>query len=473
MTNMGIYRQNPPRTKVAVTIGPATRDLETVKRIISLGVSIFRLNFSHGDPEEWADYVRIVREASEEMGREVAIIGDLQGPSVRLGKLKEKIVLDRGEKVELFYGYEAGGAGEKSVPVPVELFFRHVSRGDIIVMDDGKAQLIVEDVDEDAATAVSVTSSEIGSRKAMVIRGKDLPLPTISQGDEEAIKFAVSKELDYLGLSYVRDPKDILEVRARLNSLGGGDVRVISKIETVSALKNLQGIIDLSDALLVARGDLGMHFGLEHVPRLQEMIVNECLSRGKPVMVATQLLSSMMDNPVPTRSEITDIVNAVNECVDVLVLTGETATGRYPVETVEWLLRIVATYDPLVKPRRLELPQGASIRDRFTEGVTMLAESLGASIIIYTKTGRTALSVSRNRPRVRVYACTGNYRTLRRMMILWGVQPVKLSSQDYAEGLEEALVKLKSSGDIGRGEVAILVYGMRDEPVNVVKVVQV
>ncbi|MCX8192972.1 MAG: pyruvate kinase [Nitrososphaeria archaeon] len=461
------------RTKIAATIGPASADIDKIKKMINLGVSIFRINFSHGNLEEWKNYVDLVKEASNALDRYIALIGDLPGPSIRLGKLSEKVHLKRGESVRIVNADEVEGGKSKILPMPLKIFFEQISPRDIILMDDGRVQLLVEDVDKKEISARALSDAEITSRKAVVVRGKDLQLPTLSSRDIEAIKFCISNDFDYIGLSYVRNIRDVEELRSRLTSIGDRDIGIISKIETVEAVNNLVDIVDASDSLLVARGDLGMHFGLEQVPRLQEIITERCLERGKPVIVATQLLGSMMDNPIPTRSEIVDILTAIKDGVDVLMLTGETASGSYPIEAVEWLKKVVETYDSTVNPKKIKLAKNVDIRDKFAEGVTMLAESLGASIAIYTKTGKTALRISRNRPIVKLYACSGFSKTIRKMLILWGVQPMKINALEYREGLEEMINALKSSGEVKTGEIIVLTYGLRDEPMHLVKVVQV
>lgn len=461
------------RTKIAVTIGPASSDPEKIKKFIELGVTAFRINFSHGNIKDWKNYVDLIQEVCGNYNRHVALIGDLPGPSIRLGELKDKVRLQRDDTVKIVLKDKTEETVDRILPMPLELFFKNICIGDILLMDDGRIQLIIEEVGENEATAKALTPAEIGSRKALVIKNKEIGLPTLSNRDLEAIKFCVENDFDYIGLSYVRNVRDVETLRSILVSLDGREIGVISKIETVSAMNNLDEITDSSDALLVARGDLGMHFGLEQVPRLQELIVEKCLERGKPVIVATQLLGSMIDNPVPTRSEIVDILSAARDGVDTLMLTGETAAGKYPVEAVEWLKKIIETYDATITFRKIKLPRDADVKDRFAEGITMLAESLRASIAIYTKTGRVALRISRNRPSVNVYACSGSLKTIRRISIVWGVRPVKVNALEYFEGLEEMLSTLRSSGEIKNGDTVIFTYGLKDEPMHLVKIIQV
>lgn len=461
------------RVKIAVTIGPSSSDLEKIKEFIKLGVFAFRINFSHGDAEEWKKYVDLVKDASTSLHSHVALIGDLPGPSIRIGEIPGKIVLNRDEEAKIIYAEKVGDVEDRIIPMPLSLFFKNVKVGDVLIMDDGKIQMMVRDVGDREIVVKALTNAEISSRKAVVIKGKDIGLPTFSKRDIEALRFSVKNDFDYIGLSYVRNIGDVELLKSTLASIGGREIGVISKIETVQAINNLSDISESSDALLVARGDLGMHFGLEQVPRLQEQITEIALAKGKPIIVATQLLASMMENTVPTRSEIVDILTAVKDGVDMLMLTGETAVGKHPIEAVEWLKRVIETYEPIIKPRRIKLPSNVDIRDRFAEGITMLAESLGASIIIYTKSGRGALRISRNRPNVKVYVASGYEKTLRKISILWGVITVKVDSEDYLEGLEEAFNKLKDRGELKIGDVVVLTYGLKDEPLHLVKIIQV
>lgn len=461
------------KVKIAVTIGPSSSDSEKIREFMKLGVHAFRINFSHGNIEEWKKYVDLVRDASNSLNSYVALIGDLPGPSIRIGEISGKIVLNRDEEATIVYTDRVEDPESKIIPMPLSLFFKNVRVGDTLIMDDGKIQLIVKEVRDREVAVKALTRAEVSSRKAIVVKGRDLDLPTLSKRDLEALRFSVVNDFDYVGLSYVMNIGDVELLRSTLASFGGRETGVISKIETVQAINNLSEITESSDALLVARGDLGMHFGLEQVPRLQEQITEMALAKGKPVIVATQLLASMIENPVPTRSEIVDILTAVKDGVDMLMLTGETAVGKYPLEAVEWLKKIIETYEPIIKPRRIKLPSSVDIRERFAEGITMLSESLGGSIVIYTKSGRGALRISRNRPNVKVYVASGYEKTIRRISILWGVITVKVDSEDYFEGLEEAFNKLRDRGELKIGDTVILTYGLGDEPLHLVKIIQV
>lgn len=460
------------RTKIAATLGPSCASGQAIKELVLSGVSAFRVNFSHGGAEDWASMVGLVREVEEELGKHLALIGDLAGPSIRLGVLEEAVKLKPGERAYLVVGDRAGGGAEKVLPVPNEEAVRRLRKGYVLLMDDGRAAFRVEDVGAEKVVIRALKDAVVTSRKTVVIQGRDLELPAVSERDVAAVKFAVEKGFDYIGLSYVRGGGDVLMMRGMLVSLGAEDVGIIAKIETPAAFRRLEEIISQADAVLVARGDLGMHFPLEEVPRLQEKIVVESIRRGKPVIVATQILGSMMENPIPTRSEIVDVVTALREGVDMLMLTGETAVGKYPVETVKWLRRILETYEPITPPPKLSLPQDSGVRDRFASGIVSLAESLNAVIAVYTRSGRTALRIARCRPDTKVYAASPSEHVLRKLSIVWSVEPLDVRSQEYNEGLDELQVKLSTLPDVEKGSIMVLTYGLRDEPTHMVRIVQ-
>ena len=459
------------RTKIAVTVGVASRSREIVREMALAGARIFRINFSHGSIEEWRETVRIVREVEAELATHLALVGDLPGPSVRVGILDEPIEVRSGEFVKLVPLDRARGGDEKIIPLPNEAVLKVLRRGHVILMDDGLAAFEVESASASEVVLKALTNARISSRKSMVVRGRDLDLPTISSREVEIVKFAATEEFDYIGLSYVRGEHDVAMLRGMLLSLGAEQTSIIAKIEIPAAVKNLEEIVDAADAILVARGDLGMHFPLEEVPRLQSVIIRKSIERGKPVIIATQLLGSMIENPVPTRSEVVDVVAAVSEGVDVLMLTNETAVGKYPVEAVKWLHKIIERYESGITPPRRSVDPREDIRTRFAYGVASLAESLNAAILIYTISGRTAQRIAGFRPSVSVIAVSPSKRTLRRLMLLRGVETVEAFSTSYEEGLNELEKKIMRGEIRVREPTAVLTYGMREELVHLVKII--
>ena len=436
--------------KIIASVGPASSDAETIRRMIGAGANGFRINFVHGSPNEWAKYVDVVRHAEEESGKPVALIGDLQGPSLRIGILEKPIELQRGESVKIVLAHKAVGGDEKTIPIPQPKFFDAIDVGDVLVMDDGKVRLhVIDRHSSNEIEAVAATRAVIKSRKAVVIAGKDLDVPALHEQDIENLKFAIEHDFDYISLSYVRRPEDIELLRSLLRRYNKEDVGIIAKIETKSAIANLRDIVEVADAVLIARGDLGMNFSLEEVHYYQKMIADVCIEMGKPVIVATQLLESMIENPVPTRAEVVDISTAVEHGVDALMLTGETSVGKYPIDAVKWLRRIasyaeknllVKRFDYIAQRARRELND---VQTRFAKGVLELAEDIGAKLIVFSMRGVTALRLARLRPRIPVYVATPNRKVMRKLAIVWGVEPFYVDATSYEEGLDKALEKAR------------------------------
>ena len=468
------------RTKIIVTIGPASSDYDVVKSFLREGVSGFRINFSHGDPNTWDKYLGVINEVSSELNAYPAIIGDLRGPQLRIGDFKA-FKVSKGDIVILKYFPENKYFGEeKIVPVNYSRLFEFLEVGDIILLDDGRVRLRVEEVYIDHAKLVTLNDAIVHPRKTLIVSGKEIGLPTLTSSDIEAVKYAVSREFTYLALSYVRVSRDIVMLRDLLSRLGRGNIGVIAKIETRNAIKNLKSIVSEADAIIVARGDLGMHYSLEEIPRLQKIIVNESIKFGKPVLIATQLLESMVNSPQPTRSEVVDIMNAVFDSVDAILLTNETAMGKYPVESVKWLKKILREAEkwffeegrePIT--RRIE---PLNPREKYAKGLVLLAESIGSKILVYTKTGLMPSRISKYRPHVQVYAGSSNKAIIRKLSLNYGVKPCYIETDktlDYEEGIDMLYKKLFTEHEISYGDIILLTYGPREALLNVIKIVEV
>jgi Pyruvate kinase len=307
------------RTKIVATLGPASWSEETIKRLILEGVRIFRLNFSHADYEKFKEIVDTLRKF-ETQTRPITILGDLQGPVIRLGNFNSFRV-NPGDDVVFVYAKET--AESKKVPVPYAPFFEIVKEGNEVLVEGGALTFRVTKVSTGEAICQAMVEGEVKPRKTVTIRGKDVPLPTITEKDMKDIEFAVKAGIDVIALSFVRKPQDIQQLRDTLFDLGAEDVKIMAKIETRSAVESLESILQLSDAVLVARGDLANYYELEEIYRLQNFIIREARKQGKPSVVATQLLESMINNPIPTRSEVVDVITAVRMGADALMLAGE------------------------------------------------------------------------------------------------------------------------------------------------------
>lgn len=454
--------------KIIASIGPSSGNEKTINDMIRMGVNGFRINFSHGSPEEWKKYVEYIRSGESRYGRFVALIGDLQGPSLRIGIIKTPINVKKNDIVRIFLGKESDGGTQLAISMPIPRFFEYVDVGDILVMDDGRTKLRVVDKGSDYVEALALTNSTITSRKTITIQGKDIDLPPISENDMPNIKFALENDFDYIGLSYVRTVEDIALLRDILKRAGNSDINIITKVETRSAINNLDALIRESDAILVARGDLGMNFGLEEIHILQKRIVDRCLEYRKPVIVATQLLESMTENPIPTRAEVVDVSIAVEAGIDALMLTGETSVGKNPLDAVLWLKKIIEfvernalsrNFDTIIAKARRNLDM---IQLKFAKGVLELAEDINGKLIVFSMHGNTAKRISSLRPTIPVYVGSQNVKILRKLSILWGIHPSYIESQSYEEGLKEALAKAIEQGFVNYGDYVVLTYGLRE-----------
>ncbi|MEM3942691.1 MAG: pyruvate kinase [Thermofilaceae archaeon] len=451
--------------KIVASLGPSSTDEDLVLRMAESGADAFRTNFAHGDPEVWIRRLRAVRAAEEKLGKPLAMIGDLKGPSVRVGEMAEPLRLKQGDRVLI------APSGERRelpvIPVPFASLFESVEVGDEVLIDDGRVRLKVVDRRGDALECVSQTDALVEQGKNVSLRGKDIDAPLINERDLLALKVAAAEGFDFIGVSHVRDASDVEEVKRILRSYGS-DAWVIAKIETLSALRNLDSIIEVSDVVLVARGDLGIRLNLEEVPYYQKLIVEKCLKAGKPVIVATQFLASMIDGDSPTRAEAVDVSVAVEQGVDAIMLTNETSVGKRPLETVRWLARLIRfAEEKMVDSKLNELSTKARMRalceeDCFVRGVVELAEGMGAKLVTYSVKGRMAVKVASQRPTIPVYVGTPNARVARKLSLLWALHPVLVTSQDYDEGLRETLSRCLNAGFAKTGETLVLAYGLRE-----------
>ncbi len=468
---------NYARVKILATLGPSTSKYDVIRRLIGEGVNGFRINFSHGGPNEWDEWINMVHEAAEELDRVVSIIGDLPGPQVRIGELPVQ-ELEMKQQIRLIHGEKTEEPG--IIPIPVKKFFETVELGDTILIDDGRVILRIIDVDEEEAVGLVLNDSKLYPRKTLVIFGKEIDLPVLTDRDMEFLEYSVKKNLSYLAVSFVRSPKDVLIVKDILSSRSK-HIGVIAKIETRSGIRNLRDIISVSDAVIIARGDLGMHYSLEELPLLQRRISREAISQGKPSIVATQLLETMVNYPRPSRSEVVDVMNAVYDLVDALLLTDETAIGKYPVETVRWLKRIIGSAESRIIRSRISEVRGkiepTGLKDKYSLGLTLLAEKIGAKILLYTKTATTPPLISRCRPQIPVYVGTTDRLIAEKFTVYYGITPYYLETHgkplDYEQGVKTLYNLLKNRGQITYGEIVAEAYGRREGEIHVIRIKQV
>ncbi len=436
------------RVKIIASIGPSSKSPEVLRELYRVGVRCFRINMAHGDKEFWSDIVKGIRELENAMGDRLCIVGDLPGPSIRLGEFEE-FSFKKGSKVvfsNLGYG----------VPLRDKEFFEIAEEGDVIMLDDGRVMLEIISSSWDRVEAIAITDGTLKPGKGLSIKGKELFSQIIRERDLEAIRFAVENMFTYLGVSHVRNAEDLRIVRETIDKLGGRQ-RLLAKIENTSAVNNIEQIARNSGGVVIARGDLGMNLGLEEVPIVQRKILGICHRLGKPAIVATQILESMMSSPVPTRAEVNDLYVAVAQGADAIMLTGETAVGSYPVEAVRWAKRVIerAEKDPEIVYESVLDVRRRSIEgnDRYSYGIYRLSESLEAPLVILDREIDLALLISIYKPARKIYILTDKEEIYRQSHILWGVEPIYIQDDSGIDG-REAITRyiremLKKSGAEG------------------------
>ncbi len=447
------------KTKLIASLGPSTISQDVIMTLCREGVVGFRINFAHGDESMWSVMVSNVLKAESFVGRPLALIGDLRGPSIRLGDVDQPYSVKKGETVSLVVG-EKGLSERREVPLPIKEVYNKLEIGDTILMNDGKVRFRVSDILSNRIELTALTDAVISSRKALVVANKESDLPLLRDKDISDLNFALSTGFNYIGLSYVRRGMDVKIVKDLIRKSGHNKVGVIAKIETRSAIENLDEIVESADAVLVARGDLGMNFGLEEIPYLQKKIIEKSLKLGKPVIVATQLLDSMIESPVPTRAEVVDVSAAVSDGVDALMLTGETAIGKYPVEAVRWLRKVVETTESKLTINKFR--EVKTLSAKFAKGITELAEDINAKLVVFSMHGNTPRTIALLRPSVDFYVGTPDINIARSLSILWGLRVYQVDASDYDEGLEATYELLKRKEELRLGELVILAYGLKE-----------
>jgi pyruvate kinase len=449
----------PRRTKIVATIGPASSSGEAIEALVRAGVDAARLNFSHGSHGEHREMARLVRETQTATGRPLALIADLQGPKLRVGELPAPFSLVRGQEVIVV---AASAAHDGDLPVSPAVIGEVLRPGNEVLIDDGAVRLAVEEVDAGRARCTVVVGGIVTSHKGVNLPGVALPIPSLTEKDRSDLELALRLEVDYVALSFVRTASDVRELHD-LIAANGGHARVIAKIEKAEAVEVLDEILQHADAVMVARGDLGVEIGPELVPLLQKRIILSALQRGKPVITATQMLESMIRQPEPTRAEASDIANAILDGSSALMLSGETAVGDFPVEAVQTMDRIACAVEPSLGYRH-QLPD---VRDEPTVGQAMsnaacdLAEALGATaILVPTFTGRTASAVARLRPRRPIIALTHEQSAAQQMALEWGVTPMQIGqATDMEDLLARSLQAARDSGLVEPGDRVVITAG--------------
>jgi pyruvate kinase len=415
------------RTKIVCTLGPASDSEAAIRAFVEGGMAVARINFSHGTHDDHARCIATVRQVADELGRPVAILADLQGPKLRVGLLpQEGLELVEGETVTLVD--RPSSDDQAMIPVPHPEVLRDVHPGDRILLDDGLLELKVLDGDGQQAHARVVAGGVLESRKGLSLPHTSLRLPSVTAKDQDDAAFALAQQVDYFALSFVRSDDDVRHLRAWLEERGA-DTPIIAKIEKPEALDCIDEILAVSDGLMVARGDLGVEAPAEEVPIAQKRIIRACNRASKPVITATQMLDSMMRNPRPTRAEASDVANAILDGSDAIMLSGETAVGRYPIEAVRTMARIAGVTERSMPYQdwlqRAVQQASCNVTDAISQVACEMAAELDArAIITSTVSGGTARSVASHRPVTPIVAPTPEPSTYRQLALVWGVEPL-------------------------------------------------
>jgi pyruvate kinase len=447
------------RTKIVATIGPASADAGVMTQLARAGMDGARLNLSHGTHDEHRERARLVRATEGEFGRPISLIADLQGPKLRIGDLEAPVTLVRGEDI-MVAGADFSTDGE--LPVSPAVISEVLQPGHEVLIDDGLVRLRVEAVESGRARCAVLTGGIVSSHKGVNLPGVPIPIPSLTRKDMDDLELALELGVDFVALSFVRSAADVRDLRALIEQTGS-HAHVIAKIEKAEAVDALEAVLDEADAVMVARGDLGVEIGVAMLPLLQKRIITASLERGKPVITATQMLESMVHQAEPTRAEASDVANAILDGSSALMLSGETAIGDYPVESVAYMDRIARAVEPSLGYRH-QLPEASeepTVGQAMSNAACDLAEDLSAkAMLVPTYTGRTASVVARLRPRRPIVALTHHDYALRQMALEWGVTPLLIPEcADVDALLEESLAAARESGLVTQGDRVVITAG--------------
>lgn len=453
------------KTKIVCTIGPTSENEEILRKLISSGMNAARLNFSHGSYEEHGIRIELVKKLRKETNKPIAIILDTKGPEIRTGNFKNGgAELKEGQKFTLTT--KALEGDESKCSVSYEKLHEDLKPGSRVLISDGLIELVVESIEGQDMHCTVLNGGPVGNHKNINVPNAAINLPAVTEKDINDIRFGIENGIDIIAASFVRKAADVLAIRKVLEDNGGLGIQIVSKIENQEGVDNIDEIIKLSDGIMVARGDLGVQIPVEEVPIVQKMIIEKCNNAGKPVITATQMLDSMIRNPRPTRAEASDVANAILDGTDAIMLSGETANGKYPVETVSTMARIALKAENsinfeaiLKKKRKQHIP---TVPDAISLATVSTAMQLNASAVITaTQSGHTARIVSKYRPQCEIIAVTPYWNVARKLSIVWGVYPIiaeKMESAD--EVIERSVIEAMEQGHIKKGDLVVIAAGV-------------
>ena len=453
------------KTKIIGTIGPASESEEMLTKLIKAGLNVCRINFSHGGYEDNAVKIQTIKNVREKLGLPIALALDTKGPEIRTGKLEsgdEKVVIHEGQEFTFVKDDIIGN--ETKTTITYKDLYKDVKPGTIILVDDGALEFEVKEVVGTDIVTVAKNTAKLGSRKTMNIRGVKVNLPALAPKDVEDITNGVKAGFNYIFASFVRRADDVKQIRQLLNDNGGQEIEIISKIESQEGIDNMDEIIELSDGIMVARGDMGVEIPLENVPIVQKQLIKKCNEAGKPVIVATQMLESMQSNPRPTRAETSDVANAIYDLTSCIMLSGECAMGKYPVECVEVMNNIaLAVEDDLNYTKRFDctrfdhdIVEDPRHQAAYNAVETILNSNADA-VACYTRSGRSAEYLSSMRTEVPVLIITDNEKTYNKMSLIQGVQVVLVDTKNAVNDMiEDGISKFESNGILEKGDKVVI-----------------
>jgi pyruvate kinase len=460
MNELLTMKQVNSQTKIMVTLGPASSSKEVIHKMINEGVDVFRLNFSHSTKEEHLKLMNIIKELNLELGTNVSILADLQGPKLRVGEIENNSLILQTGDVITFVTEKCMGTRDH-IYMSYQEFPQDVNPGEVILIDDGKIKLEVKDTNgKDTVRAKVIYGGTLSSNKGVNLPETKVSLPCLTDEDISNALFAIDQDVDWIALSFVRKASDITELK-NLIKKKRSHASVIAKIEKPEALLEIDRIIELTDGVMVARGDLGVEVPFDEVPLIQKQIVEKCIIHSKPVIIATQMMESMIVNFRPTRAEATDVANAVLDGADALMLSGETSVGKYPVETINSMQRIIDYTETHGNPyNKQHAPiEGTPtyLADSICYNASILAQQVGAkAIITFTHSGYTAIRISSHRPEACIYAFTNNIKVLHKISLVWGIKPFYLRNYDQLDkAIQDSIALLKDKKLLVEGDCVI------------------
>ena len=450
------------KTKIVCTIGPVTEQIEPMSQLVEAGMNVMRLNFSHGDFAEHQKRVDNLREIMKKTGKTVAILQDLCGPKIRIGTFKDKMItLHEGKTFTLTTDEIEGD--ETRVHINYPQLPKEVKVGGMIMLQDGTKRLQVIEVKGNDIICKVMIGGSLSGKKGVNVPGADLSLSALTEKDRADVEFGIKNNVDFVALSFVRRASDVQDLRAILEK-AGCKAQIISKIETPEALENIDEIIKLSDAIMIARGDLAVEIPAEEVPLVQKLLISKCNAVGKPVITATQMLESMIKNSVPTRAEVSDIANAIIDGTDAIMLSEETTLGEFPVEAVKIMTKVAIRVESEVYTRDTiaEYDQSHGVTDVVSQSAVRAAHNVGASLIIaLTRSGRSARMIARYRPAERILALSDNAQDMAKLMLTFGCYPMFAATFKTVEEIMEVVRDtILKTGEANKGDKVVIVGGM-------------